>query len=105
MTKNTKIFLALLIVVIGGGLGYYKWREGQEPVIEVRKIDKILNEVSFKMSYKGIGYTDTIKFGTIWTRTKKDYSFQVFFEHGDIYFLILDKTDSVIAEKRIAEVL
>ena len=105
MTKQTKIFLALLVLVIGGGLGYWKWKEAQEPVIEVRKLDKTLNEVSFRMSYKGISYTDTIKLGTIWTRTKKGYSFQVLFDHGDMYFFILDKTDSVLAEKRIQGVL
>lgn len=97
LSKKTKIFLALLIVVIGGGLAYWKWSEMQVPVIEIRSLNK--TEVSFRMSYKGISYTETVKLGTIWTRTNRGYYFTVIFEHGDMHLSILDKDKSILANK------
>lgn len=101
MTTKTKIFLALLILVIGGGLVYSKFQEGDKPIIEVTGINKTnpLIKVSFKMSYKGIQYTDSMPHPAIWKRSQKGYTFEAISKGNSIYFSIKDKNGATIAEK------
>jgi hypothetical protein len=101
MTKQTKIFLALLILVIGGGLVYWQFQEGNKPVIEVTGINRTtsLIKVSFKMSYKGIQYTDSIQHPAIWKRSQKGYRFEAISKGDSIYFYIKDKDGATIANK------
>jgi len=101
MTTKTKIFLTLLILVICGGLVYSKVQEGDKPVIEVTGVKKTtsLIKVSFKMSYKGIQYTDSMQHPAIWKRSQKGYRFEAISKGDSIYFSIKDKDGSTIAEK------
>lgn len=100
MTKNTKIFLALLIVVIGGVV-YWQFQEGDKAIIEVTGIDRTtsLVKISFKMSYKGMEYTDSIQHPAIWKRTQKGYRFEAISKGDSIHFHIKDKDGSTIANK------
>lgn len=103
MTTKTKVFLALVVLVIGGGLAYWKWQEAQEPIIELTAIDRTDTsiEVAFKMAYKGIEYNERIQYPAIWKRVKKGYLFEAYTNDGAIHFSIKDKDGAIQANKTV----
>lgn len=101
MSRSTKIFLSLLVLIAAGGLLY--WQSNQQAKIDVKQIHKTGTavELSFVMSYQGIRYEDKIAQGGIWKRTQKGYRFEAYTQHGQVHFFIKDKDGSILQQKSV----
>lgn len=96
-----KIILIVVLLALAGGIGFLKWKSLQQPKIKYQVTDATKKIVAFDMRYKGMQFKSDVSLGGLKRQEIGDYVFEAKTEGNSVVLRIVDKSNKVIATRKI----